>query len=212
MLRNLVIVLLLGLFILLVMTAVFLRGPNLSKFESLKSARIRSMPNQKMLVVEAVGQPDQAGVKAFGLLMKTWYGLQRKHKGFGMAAPRARWPVSDTISKDQWLGRYAMPIPATVETIPSSNDPKLKMSIQTWRYGEVAEILHVGPYNAEKRTIEKLRNFIASSGYQIAGEHEEEYLRGPTMFGPGNPDKYYTIIRYQVRKAETPADSVDSRY
>jgi hypothetical protein len=201
MMRNMVIALSVGVLIMLIAVAVFLRGPNLSKYDALKSPQIRSMPAQKMLVVEAIGAPSIVGVRAFGLLMKTWYGLQREYKGFGKAAPRARWPITDTLIKDQWLGRYALPVPESVNNVPASNDPKLQMNIQIWQYGEVAEILHIGPYSTEKPTIEKLKDFITSSGYKIAGEHEEEYLRGPTMFGPGNPDKYYTIIRYPIRKS-----------
>jgi hypothetical protein len=200
MMRKMVIALMVGVFIMVVAVAAFLRGPSLSRYDVLKSPQIRSMPAQKMLVVEAVGSPDKIGVKAFGLLMKTWFALKRKQKVSGIAAPRARWPLSDTVSKDQWLGRYAMPVSETFNSIPASGDPGLKISIQTWTYGNVAEILHVGPYSAEKPTIQKLKDFILSSGYQIIGEHEEEYLRGPTMFGPGNPSKYYTIIRYQINK------------
>ncbi len=33
------------------------------------------------------------------------------------------------------------------------------------------------------------------------GEHEEEYLKGPGMFGTGGPEKYLTIIRYRLKKA-----------
>jgi hypothetical protein len=46
--------------------------------------------------------------------------------------------------------------------------------------------------------MEKLKSFIAAKGYQFAGPHEEEYLRGPGMFGRGDPSKYSTIIRYRV--------------
>ena len=47
----------------------------------------------------------------------------------------------------------------------------------------------------------KLKAFIAASGCQIAGPHEEECLRGPGMSGKGDPHKYYTIIRYRAEKA-----------
>jgi hypothetical protein len=70
----------------------------------------------------------------------------------------------------------------------------------------VAEILHVGRYDDEGPTIRRLLEFIKASGYSVAGEHEEEYLKGPGMFGPGNPEKYLTIIRYPVRRANDPND------
>jgi hypothetical protein len=119
-----------------------------------------------------------------------------------MVAPLARWPKPLETPKAEWVGLYGLPVPETLEKLKEIPDmPGLTVSLTTWQYGEVAEIVHVGPYAAEAPTVEKLKAFIAASGYQIAGPHEEEYLRGPGMFGKGNPDKYYTIIRYQVKKA-----------
>jgi hypothetical protein len=43
---------------------------------------------------------------------------------------------------------------------------------------------------------------VLDSGYVIAGEHEEEYIKGPGMFSKGDPEKYLTIIRYRVKKAQ----------
>lgn len=62
----------------------------------------------------------------------------------------------------------------------------------------MAEILHIGPYSAEVPTTERLQSYIKEKGYRVIGVHEEEYLKGPGMFGKGNPEKYYTIIRYRV--------------
>ena len=102
--------------------------------------------------------------------------------------------------KAEWIGIYGMPIPATVEILPEKADPLVK--IGTWDYGTVAEILHIGPYNEEVPTVGRLMAFISQNGYQVIGDHEEEYLRGPGMFGKGNPNKYFTIIRYRVTKAQ----------
>jgi effector-binding domain-containing protein len=73
--------------------------------------------------------------------------------------------------------------------------------ITTWAYGDVAEILHVGPYNAEQPDIERLLNFISAQGYRLVGEHEEEYVKGPGMMFSGDPQQYLTIIRLRVEKA-----------
>ncbi len=43
--------------------------------------------------------------------------------------------------------------------------------------------------------------FIKAQGYEVIGVHEEEYLKGPTMFSKGDPKKYVTIIRYRVKKS-----------
>ncbi|MEI6846186.1 MAG: MerR family transcriptional regulator, partial [Candidatus Firestonebacteria bacterium] len=62
--------------------------------------------------------------------------------------------------------------------------------------------LHLGAYSEEVPNIEKLKNFIKAGGYKITGDHEEDYLKGPGMFGPGNPKKYLTLISYQVEKSK----------
>lgn len=99
------------------------------------------------------------------------------------------------------VGLYALPVPDSVTTIPPHEvRAGLEASLTTWDYGEVAEILHVGPYDREGTTIRRLMDHIGQLGYAVAGEHEEEYIRGPTMSGPGDPERYVTIIRYRVQK------------
>jgi hypothetical protein len=177
-------------------------GPDLSSYLVLKDPAIRTMGPQKVLVVEARGNPSKTGKEAFKLLFKAYFGLKGVPKGKGMAAPRARWPMSVSVPREQWIGRFAMPLPDTVRDIRFPPAPEgMNMKVATWRYGEVAEILHRGPYNEEKPTVERLHTFIALQGYEVAGDHEEEYLKGPGVMFKGNPRDYYTVIRYPVRKS-----------
>lgn len=176
-------------------------APDTSQFDSLLNPAINQKPNQNMLVVESKGDPGVSGGAAFKLLFKTYYSLKEVPKNFKKNAPRARWPISDDTPKDQWLGLYALPLPAGIKTLPALKNPdKLNIFITEWEYGTVAEILHKGSYETEKPTIQKLKDYIKQQGFTIIGEHEEEYIKGPGMFGPGNPDKYVTIIRYRVAK------------
>lgn len=179
------------------------RGPDLSGYQHLKNPQIRFMENQKVLVVEAAGAPEVVGGKAFGLLFRTYFKLKGAPKGPKQPAPRARWPISPDTVKTAWRGLYAMPVPAGITTLPPYKALSgISVRLETWEYGDVAEILHVGPYDREKPSIERLQAFIQSGGYEAIGDHEEEYLKGPGMFFRGNPEKYQTIIRYRVRKAQ----------
>jgi len=54
----------------------------------------------------------------------------------------------------------------------------------------------------EKPTIDRLLKFIESNNKEIVGDHEEEYVRGPKLFGLGDPKKFLTIIRYRIREKE----------
>jgi hypothetical protein len=178
-------------------------GPDPAQFEHLKQPQIRTMANQKVLVVETKGDPTVVGGDAFGLLFKTYFQLKGVPKRAKNLTPRARWPLGLDTPKDQWVGRYAMPVPENVASLPQqpAETSGLQAQLTTWEYGEVAEILHVGPYSREEPTIRKLTDFIKDSGYIVVGEHEEEYIKGPGVFSQGDPEKYLTIIRYRVRKA-----------
>jgi hypothetical protein len=190
-----------GIMAVIVMAVLFffaMKGPDLSKYQYLKDPQISERPNQNMLVVETKGDPNIVGAKAFALLFKAYF---KTVKGGKMQIPRARWPQDLGTSLDEWVGRYALPVPETTEKLP---DVKLetgsKLYLAEWEYGTVAEILHIGPYNKETPTIERLKKYAHDNGYYITGLHEEEYLKGPGMFGPGDPGKYQTIIRYRVEK------------
>jgi hypothetical protein len=61
--------------------------------------------------------------------------------------------------------------------------------------GQVAQILHVGPYDAEGPAITRLFAFIAAAGRTPRGRHHEIYLNDPRRVGPA---KTRTIIRQPV--------------
>ena len=188
MMRKIIIVGAVGLWLLAFGTAA---AQELSICESLKTPRLTTMARQKMIVVEAKGDPNAVGKDAFGLLYKTFFSL----KGVRMAAPRARWLNIATDPKNQWVGLYGLPIPDSITQLPEGIQG---VRIENWDYGEVAEILHLGPYSEETPTILKLHDFIRESGYESSGPHEEEYLKGPGM--AASPSDYRTIIRYTVKK------------
>jgi hypothetical protein len=176
--------------------------PNISQFERLKEPKISTQKNQKMLVVEAKGDPNVVGGKAFGLLFQLYYRMAETPKGPMQPAPRARWPISlvDT-QKSTWIGAYGLPVPETITELPKYETQEgLKASLATWEYGTVAEILYIGPYDKEEPTIKRLLDFIKEQGYVTVGDHEEEYIKGPSMYGKDDPEKYVTIIRYRVKK------------
>ena len=178
------------------------KGPSLRDVAHLRTPQILEMGPQKVLLVRATGNPNVVGKDAFGLLMKSYFRMKGVPKGGpSFKPPRARWPVHADIPMEEWEGLYAMPVPEGINEIPESGSKEgLTLELATWEYGEVAQILHVGRYDAEPTTVETLLGFLRSQGYEISGLHEEEYLRGPGLFFAGNPDSYLTVIRYPVEK------------
>ncbi len=185
-----------------------MQGPDLTEYEHLKEPAISTRPPQKMIVVEAKGDPNAVAGEVF----ETLYDLYYRTEGvpsWPLPAPRARWPVSPDQPMEEWIGIYGLPVPDSVMDLPEHTAvPGLAVTLTTWTYGEVAELLYIGPYHEERPVLQRLRDYIAESGYVYVGAHEEEYLKGPGMFFRGNPEDYVTILRYEVRPAaeDTAAD------
>jgi len=71
-----------------------------------------------------------------------------------------------------------------------------------WEEGLCAHVLHIGPYDGEPATIEKLDAFLAEQGYvpDFSGQrrHHEIYLSDPRRT---SPERLKTLIRHPVRRA-----------
>jgi hypothetical protein len=155
-------------------------------------------PAQTMAVVVSKGDPNVVGEQVFPALYGAVYTLKFALKkagkeDFKVTGLRARWPDAHLLPKDQWTAYWALPIPDGTTELPKKV-PEPEVKIEVWQYGTVAEILHLGPYTEEGPTVQKLHQFIAESGYELAGVHEEEYLTRP------DAKNQKTIVRYPVKQ------------
>ncbi|HET7838626.1 MAG TPA: hypothetical protein VFL04_02615 [Rectinemataceae bacterium] len=191
----------------------FLKGPDLRPYLGLKEPRARTMGPERVLEVEFSGPADTAIPQAFGQLFKTYYSLKGSPKGPAMKPPKARYRIpADSgpgaeerlreFKNHPWTGSVAIPLPDSVE-LPAEKAGAggAVARVGTWDYGEVAEILHLGSYDTEPATIQRLEDFMKAKGLKPIGDHEEEYLKGPGM-PLVSPKDYWTIIRYRVAKAD----------
>jgi len=71
-------------------------------------------------------------------------------------------------------------------------------SFETIVEGRSVQILHVGPYDQEERTLERLHRYIDEHRLRISGRHHEIYLSDPRRT---KPEKLKTVIRYAVEEA-----------
>ena len=160
--------------------------------------QILEMPTQKMATVHAKGAPDRVFPEFMPALYGSVYTLKfdLKKKGlptFKVTGLRARYPDAHLVPKDEWTIIVGLPIPEDTTSLPQKV-PTIEVKVEQWQYGTVAQILHLGPYDQECATAERLHRFITDSGYEIAGIHEEEYLTSPDARVPK------TIIRYPIKK------------
>ena len=113
-------------------------------------------------------------------------------KGFPANAPRSAW---------RWQAMLAVPgfvtqaMLAKVRKVVLSKKPMplaSKVRLKKWKEGLCAQVLHVGPYAAERPTIKRLHDFIQEQGYRPTGRHHEVYLSDPRRTSPKN---LKTILR-----------------
>lgn len=151
----------------------------------------------RVLTITSIGDPNNSE-KYLSALYGTAYGTKfkvYKPQGLNMTFGKlmARWPDAHLKPKDQWTGVWAIPVPDFVQQDDLvQKDTSLPVSVETWDYGDVAQLLHVGPYDQEGPDIILLHDFVKNNGFQLTGPHEEVYLTTPQA------KVQKTLIRYKV--------------
>jgi hypothetical protein len=77
----------------------------------------------------------------------------------------------------------------------SSALPRLRF--ESFQEGLCIQIMHVGPYSEEPRTMGRMKAFAEEHGYMYRGKHHEIYMGDPRR---AKPEKLRTILRQPVQK------------
>jgi hypothetical protein len=70
-----------------------------------------------------------------------------------------------------------------------------QLRLERWREGPSIQIMHIGPYSEEPRTIELMNAYAMENGLKLHGRHHEIYLGDPRM---AKPENLKTILRHPV--------------
>lgn len=114
-------------------------------------------------------------------------------------------PTTDDRTRWQWTLMVAQPdfitaaqVQAAHETVRRrKNLPLLeRCRFEVYEEGLAAQIMHIGPYSAEKPTIDRLHAFIIGQGARLTAKHHEIYLGDPRRAAP---EKLKTILRQPMR-------------
>jgi hypothetical protein len=73
-----------------------------------------------------------------------------------------------------------------------------KVRFERFHEGLAMQIMHVGPYAEEPRTLERMRLFAVQNGYVLRGRHHEIYLGDPRR---AKPDRLKTVLRHPLQKS-----------
>ena len=180
---------------------------------------IVEVPAFRFLMVDGRGDPNtsqdfQAAIQAlFALSYGVHFDLKKSGVDSRVRPLEALWWATsnhDIMRVDMAAWRWTAMIMQPDELTPSRlekvreeaqrkkpNATLGKVRLETFEEGMAAQVMHIGPYEAEKPTIEKLRAFIEDEGYRSRGRHHEIYLGDPRRAAP---DKLKTIIRQPIAR------------
>jgi len=185
---------------------------------SAKEIGIVDVPAMRFLMVDGAGNPNtsQAFQEATEALYAVSYACKfaiKRQEGidYPVMALEGLWWAEDMSAytggaKDDWLWRLMImqPEPVTEEHVDRAIDevnrkkglPALAaMRFETFHEGLSAQIMHLGPYDAEAPTVARLHAFIEEHGYALRGFPHEIYVGDPRRSAP---EKLRTVLRQPV--------------
>ena len=118
--------------------------------------------------------------------------MGKGHGGFDFEADKSLWLWTMMIMLPDQVS------PAEVEAsrreLGRKKDPPALDLVRLERFEEglAAQVMHIGPYAAERPAIERVHAFIAERGCEPRGKHHEIYLGDPRRTAP---EKLRTVVR-----------------
>jgi hypothetical protein len=73
-----------------------------------------------------------------------------------------------------------------------------EVTLESFEEGQVVQMLHIGLYTEEERTLARMKEFLQEHGLTIGGRHHEIYISDPRRT---RPERLKTILRWPVQPA-----------
>lgn len=190
--------------------------------------QIVTVPKANYIAVRGEGDPNEADgayQKAVGVLYAIAYTLKMSYKtGYKMEGfyeyvvpPLEGFWWQDGVdgidysdkSTFHWISVIRLPefvSKADFEWAVKQAEQKKKMDLSSAEYmtideGLCVQIMHIGPFDEEPATVEKMDRYLAENGYEndLTSKrlHHEIYLSDARKVAP---EKWKTVIRHPVRK------------
>ena len=110
--------------------------------------------------------------------------------------PRSRWRWRLMIRTPEFIGEGEL-AEAKTRLLAKGKGPEVEsVTLADMAEGLCVQVLHVGPYDSEGETIERMRSFAADEKLSFHGLHHELYLSDARRVPP---ERLRTILRHPVR-------------
>ena len=110
-------------------------------------------------------------------------------------AKKDKWKWTAMVMQPEHITK-AMFQKAVEEVGKKKDNPALKkIRLERFHEGLCVQIMHIGPYEDEPGTIEKMHTFAKEYDYSLRGKHHEIYLSDPRRC---KPERLKTVLRQSV--------------
>ena len=182
-----------------------------------KTPQIIEATPYNYLTINGVSSPeDSVFLSAIESIYAVAYGVKFsfKEEGKDFVVPKmeCQWWVEggqpfEQTPRDEWHWNIAIPMPEFVNIsdvehaiqtqIAKKGSPQIsEVQFRPLNEGKCVQILHIGSYDEEAPTLEKLFAFVSEQGLEINGYHHEIYISDPRKT---EAHKLKTILRYPVK-------------
>ncbi len=181
-----------------------------------KDVSVVSVPEMNFLMIDGQGDPNTS--EAFKDATEALYSLSYTIKfmikqgamaiDYGVLPLEGLWWADDMETFDidnkqdwKWTLMIMQPNLVSKELVKQATDlvryksnpaALSKIRFESYDEGEVAQIMHLGPFSEEGPAVEKVHEYIASQGFKRNGKHHEIYL---SDIRKAAPEKWRTVIR-----------------
>lgn len=109
---------------------------------------------------------------------------------------KANWRWTLMMMQPEWITPGL--VDEAMEKVGKKKNPTSlsRVRFEPFTEGSAAQIMHIGPFSEEGPTVEKVHEFIQSTGKERWGKHHEIYLSDIRRAAPEN---WKTIIRQPMR-------------
>jgi len=169
----------------------------------------------RYLTVSGTGSPEGEEFKRkVGALYGCAYTIKFAHKksgkDFKVGVLEGLWWTGSrgidwlSTAKDDWSWKLLMRVPefvtardvtAALKSLRAKRGEIEDVRLETLREGRVVQMLHVGAYADEPRTVAAMDEFVRTKGLHLRGAHHEIYLSDPRRVPP---TRLRTILRHPV--------------
>jgi len=191
-----------------------------------KEVVVVDIPKMNFLTVDGHGDPNnslefQSAIEAlYGIAFTLKFlfkkGEKPKHYFEFVVPPlEGLWWVDgetfDPRKKDEWNWKLMIMQPpfitkamvgdAISQARQKKNSPAFdRVRFEPFHEGLCAQLMHIGPYSAEEKTIARIHEFIKKKGHKFRGKHHEIYTSDPRKVAPA---KMKTVVRYPIVRSAT---------